>query len=293
LLSLHTVVAILFWTSHNHCWCIPLCGAAYKGEQRSEEFVVRGYNGGPNGIALEHTRSYWTKYKLAKNAILAVAGADGHDDHHVVMPGETLSLVARHYLVSLPELVLLNPEVNTVGKLHVGTLLCLPQGTCIGSRRSSSVTCSEFKDALDDIRDVRSDSSVTCSARSSYSSHERHVVEEGEYLGCIAAMHQVTVQQLLDANPALAVNPNMLWIGMTLRVPPSDHYETLCAQAAADDPPPPRQRLWWAKHSVGRILGRINRGIQQAHAHPGFGVAVLASSALVARRTTQHRGTCK
>jgi len=238
---------------------------------------VRGYNGGPNGIALEHTRSYWTKYKLAKQAILAAAGADGHADIHVVMPGETLSLVARQHLVSLPELITLNPEVNAVA-MHVGTLLRLPQGTSIVSpltRRSSS----DVKDALDTITDNSRDSSTTCSSRSSQG--RRHVVEQGEYLGCIAAMHEVTVPQLLDANPALAVNPNMLFVGMTVRLPPSTLCETQ-SDVAAVDHRPQRQRLWWAKHAVRGVLGLIKRAVEQGHAHPRFGVAVLASSALVA-----------
>jgi hypothetical protein len=45
--------------------------AAYKGVPRSVEFVVRGYNGGPNGINLPHTSPYWEKFGLAECAILA------------------------------------------------------------------------------------------------------------------------------------------------------------------------------------------------------------------------------
>lgn len=219
---------------------------------------MRGYNGGPNGIARGHTRSYWTKFELAKHAILSVAGADGHADIHVVLPGETLSLVARHHMVSLPELLMLNPEVNTVGTLHVGTLLRLPQGTCIGQPVSQRSAC-DLVDPMDVIC-RRSLSSTTSSeiCSGSLGSSMRHVVEQGEYLGCIAAKYEVTVQQLLDANPALAFNPNMLWVGMTLWVPPSAHDQTTCAQstqAAVDKLQPPRQRLWWAKHAVRGILG--------------------------------------
>jgi hypothetical protein len=40
--------------------------STYKGVPRSEEFIVRGYNGGPNGVNLEKTVRYWSKYLVAK-----------------------------------------------------------------------------------------------------------------------------------------------------------------------------------------------------------------------------------
>eukprot|EP00850_Spirogloea_muscicola_P021884 SM000266S09829 [mRNA] locus=s266:33836:37055:+ [translate_table: standard] len=43
---------------------------------RSEEFVVRGYNGGPRGIEKASTQRYWTKYLLAKEALLLKARAE-------------------------------------------------------------------------------------------------------------------------------------------------------------------------------------------------------------------------
>eukprot|EP00850_Spirogloea_muscicola_P015478 SM000118S25621 [mRNA] locus=s118:333197:336407:- [translate_table: standard] len=50
--------------------------STYAGKDRSEEFVVRGYNGGPRGIEKASTQRYWTKYLLAKEALLLKARVD-------------------------------------------------------------------------------------------------------------------------------------------------------------------------------------------------------------------------
>ncbi|GAQ78254.1 hypothetical protein KFL_000100200 [Klebsormidium nitens] len=46
--------------------------STYKGVPRSEEFIVRGYNGGPNGVNLEKTVRYWSKYLVAKAKVASV-----------------------------------------------------------------------------------------------------------------------------------------------------------------------------------------------------------------------------
>lgn len=38
----------------------------YRGVARSEEFIVRGYNGGPAGIERGQTLGYWRKYQAAR-----------------------------------------------------------------------------------------------------------------------------------------------------------------------------------------------------------------------------------
>lgn len=38
----------------------------YQGRSRSEEFVVRGYNGGPGGATRDYTLGYWDRYLAAK-----------------------------------------------------------------------------------------------------------------------------------------------------------------------------------------------------------------------------------
>lgn len=38
----------------------------YRGRARSEEFIVRGYNGGPDGINRDATLGHWERYQAAK-----------------------------------------------------------------------------------------------------------------------------------------------------------------------------------------------------------------------------------
>lgn len=40
--------------------------STYGGRKRREEFMVRGYNGGPGGVEGEKTERYWEKYQVAK-----------------------------------------------------------------------------------------------------------------------------------------------------------------------------------------------------------------------------------
>eukprot|EP00897_Mesotaenium_endlicherianum_P001038 jgi/Mesen1/10935/ME000095S10266 len=44
--------------------------STYARMPRSEEFVIRGYNGGPGGVNSVATLNYWNKYKRAKEALL-------------------------------------------------------------------------------------------------------------------------------------------------------------------------------------------------------------------------------
>eukprot|EP00249_Psilotum_nudum_P014892 c25054_g1_i1 orf=344-1603(-) len=43
--------------------------STYDGKRRSEEFVVRSYNGGPNKASSHSSQGYWAKYLLAKQSL--------------------------------------------------------------------------------------------------------------------------------------------------------------------------------------------------------------------------------
>lgn len=43
--------------------------STYEGKHRSEEFIVRGYNGGPKGATSKSTERYWNKYLIAKQSL--------------------------------------------------------------------------------------------------------------------------------------------------------------------------------------------------------------------------------
>lgn len=85
-------------------------GAAYlihlstlNGEKRSEEFVVRGYFGGPKDAYDSSTDESWEKYSRARAQLNRLEEAIREEDDidelqptiHVLQQGETLSQVAR------------------------------------------------------------------------------------------------------------------------------------------------------------------------------------------------------
>ena len=97
--------------------------STYKGKKQSEEFVVRGFNGGPNGIKLKATQRYWEKYQKAKKEMLDVQhlppgkvrelkpppGNEGVV--HIVKSGDTLWAISRQYGVTVDSIVSLNPSI--------------------------------------------------------------------------------------------------------------------------------------------------------------------------------------
>lgn len=96
----------------------------YQGKKQTEEFVIRGFNGGPNGIGLKSTQRYWEKYLKAKREMKEVQqsnATNGRDGKfvpgaegvvHIVKQGDTLWAISRQYGVSLETLIALNPSIN-------------------------------------------------------------------------------------------------------------------------------------------------------------------------------------
>ena len=135
------------------CWL-----RTYKGEKRNDEFCVRGYNGeapdnshrsnqrppdslslslslslqkgGPNGINLTATESYWQKYQAALGLVVGEAGTAAAAQSgrvHVVVQGDTLYGIAKRAGVPLEELVSANPGVDPQ-RLRIGQELTIPAG---------------------------------------------------------------------------------------------------------------------------------------------------------------------
>jgi len=109
----------------------------YKGERRSDEFVVRGYNGGPNGITLMATARYWEKYKAVLEQMQQVQrktecpeqGIETSSVHVVyeIKKGDTLFSIARKMKpkCKVDEILAVNPGIDP-GALSIGQKINLP-----------------------------------------------------------------------------------------------------------------------------------------------------------------------
>ena len=111
--------------------------ARYRGVQRTEEFAVRCYNGGPpHGATLPATGRYWSKYAEAKALVLqelcppgagAADGDVGEGGWHVVAPGDTLWGIARLHRTSVAALLRANPALAAdPDRISPGTRVRLP-----------------------------------------------------------------------------------------------------------------------------------------------------------------------
>lgn len=108
--------------------------ASYKGQERSEEFVVRGYNGGPNGINIDATAHYWSKYQRAKQLILDLKAKAGTSDtdgfekskgYVEVAKGDTLYAIAKRTGFALADIERANPGINP-HLLSIGQTIVIP-----------------------------------------------------------------------------------------------------------------------------------------------------------------------
>lgn len=115
--------------------------------------------------------------------VFTVDAALAQGSVHVVQPGESLSVIAARYGVSMAALAATNGIDNT-NHVWVGQQLTIPSGSSGGWRSSGSGTM------------------VT--------------VGRGDSLSLIAAMYGMTVQELMDLNGL--TNPNHVWIGQQLQV---------------------------------------------------------------------------
>lgn len=104
-------------------------------------------------------------------------------NYYTIRPGDTLYRIARFYNVSLDDLIEANPGIDP-GRLFIGQIICIPLAT-------PPVTCLEGQGD--------------------------YTVKPGDSFYSIAQKFNVTVQELINANPG--INPQALLIGQTVCVP--------------------------------------------------------------------------
>lgn len=104
---------------------------------------------------------------------------------YVVRPGDTMSMIARRFGVTLQALVAANPQIANPNILFPGQIVYVP------ARPVEPVppTGTKF-----------------------------HIVKSGETLTAIATMYNTTVAKLLELNPTIT-NPDVIQIGQRIVVP--------------------------------------------------------------------------
>lgn len=86
-----------------------------------------------------------------------------------------------------------------------------------------------------------------------------HTVRSGETLSRIAEIHGITLAKLLDANPALKPNPNLVRVGQKLNIP-----ELHIAPVRPPPEPPPEPRP-----AGPRTLGKLSERFETGGKGPG------------------------
>eukprot|EP00873_Tetraselmis_striata_P038967 jgi/Tetstr1/459231/TSEL_000041.t1 len=115
----------------------------YKFTARDEEWIIRSYNIGPEGVTTKDNDQYYARYVKVKQVIeeglkaCAIGGA-----LYQISSGETLYAIARAHLRSLDELLAANPEISDASAVLIGQLLVIPgkpRPKVAGTRESSPV----------------------------------------------------------------------------------------------------------------------------------------------------------
>jgi LysM repeat protein len=122
---------------------------------------------------------------------------------HTVRAGETLSLIAGKYSVSVSSLVSAN-GLRDADRILVGARLKIP-GT--GTGGGSSGTTSVPQRTLADIPTVPVPPLLTLS----------HTIRPGDSVGAVARTYGVSAQTIVDANDL--ANPSLIIVGDTLLIP--------------------------------------------------------------------------
>lgn len=119
---------------------------------------------------------------------------------YTVMPGDTLFGIARRLGVTLDSLLRLNPQITDPDRLIVGQVICVPlpvpPAICTG---------------------------------------EYYIVRRGDTLSAIAQRYNVSIQELLRANPQIT-DPNLIYAGQVICIP-----RRMVAPVPAPTPPVPER----------------------------------------------------
>jgi LysM repeat protein len=90
-----------------------------------------------------------------------------------------------------------------------------------------------------------------------------HTVKSGETLAKIAKDNNITLKQLLDANPKFKPNPNLIRVGDVLNIPGGE------AAPVAEPAPPEPQPQPQPQPSAGRVLGKLSEKFETSGRGPG------------------------
>ncbi len=161
------------------------------------------------------------------------------DDEHIVVPGDTLSAIAKDYNTTLLELIEAN-ELDNPDLIVIGEVLRIPGRDVIhivepgdtlskiAAKYGTTVEALAAANGIVDVNRIFAGSELTVSGRSGTSPSPAppttvgtgpgtYVVVAGDTLGAIAARHDTTVRRLIELNDL--TNPNLITSGQRLLVP--------------------------------------------------------------------------
>lgn len=114
---------------------------------------------------------------------------------YTIQPGDSLSKIAREHGMSLDVLIKANPQIDNPNLIHPGLVIKIPMKTL------KKAKAKVFKNK----------------AHAAATTYE---VKPGDYLSKIAAEHNISLQELIKANPKLKDNPSLIHPGQKIVIPP-------------------------------------------------------------------------
>ena len=151
----------------------------------------------------------------------AIEAEESNSFVHTVRRGETLYGIGKMYSVSVAEIKEFNPGVTS--KLNVGDKLNIPQK---GKKVATTTSKGNVSDKADSKKVVAD------------SDYIFHTIASGETLYAISGKYNVTVKEIIRANPG--IKPNKLYKGSVIRIPVKQeivetiHNQEAVAEMAVD-----------------------------------------------------------
>lgn len=156
---------------------------------------------------------------------------------HTVQAGETLYSIARRYNVTVFAISNRN-NITNPNLIFSGQILQIPGAPPTNPNPEPQATEEPGEDATETSSPAAPVESATATATTPPppANERRHVVGQGENLFRIALQYGTTVQAIVELN-GLA-NPNVIYVGQELRIPPATQPGQTPPPAAATTPAP-------------------------------------------------------
>lgn len=177
----------------------------------------------------------------SSNSIFTQSGASNQPQslrlvEYTVKKGDTLNQIAKKYNVKLSELLEYNPQIKNANLININQKIYIPQPLVA----QDSVRAAETKKSqkTETVQNKETPKTSVDKATTTYT------VKKGDTLAKIAKAHDITLNELVAANPQIK-NINLINVNQKINIPSKESADVTPAKTE-------EKKSWW-----GRLIDKI------------------------------------